>query len=155
MATYKRSTEDYVHDSLDGVKQACEIQEARGLSWPAALILLVASLWPAGADAGQTDVLLTAYFCEYVPGYYTGDGGGYCGATTSGLLPFPGAAACGDAFPLWTWLWLPELERWAVCVDRGGGLGPYSVDLWFATNRAMQESGVLGVGRTIAWAVGP
>lgn len=100
-------------------------------------------------------VNVTGYYCLYLEGYYAGDYGGYCGATTSGLLPFPGAAACGDAFPLWTWLWLPEIERWAVCVDRGGGLGPYSVDLWFATNRAMQESGALGVGRTVAWAVAP
>ena len=120
-----------------------------------ALILLATAVWPARAAQAQgvwQTVRTTAYYCEYVPGYYAGDYGGYCGTTASGLLPFEGAAACGAAFSLWTWLWLPELDRWAVCVDRGY-LAPEQVDLWYATNRAMQESGVLGIGCTIAWVV--
>jgi len=82
---------------------------------------------------------ITGYYCEQVPGYPIGDGGGYCGNTASGEPVRSGIAACGDQWSLRTKLFI---EDWGEveCLDRGY-LGYNQIDIFFPTNKDWVESG--------------
>lgn len=82
---------------------------------------------------------ITGYYCDQIPGYPVGDGGGYCGPTASGELPGPGIAACGEKWPLGTKLKVEGFGE-VVCLDRGR-LAQNQVDIFFPTNKDLAESG--------------
>lgn len=119
-----------------------------------ALALLWQAIAGSASEAVRVEVVTTGYYCTRIDGYYVGDGGGWCGPTASTLLPFPGAAACGSALGLYAWVYIEELGQWLWCVDTGH-LAPNGVDVFYPTNQALVESGVLGIGRTTAWVVWP
>lgn len=81
---------------------------------------------------------ITGYYCEQIPGYPVGDGGGYCGPTASGQLPRLGTAACGEKWPLGTRVRITGYGE-VTCLDRGY-LGWNQVDVFFPTNRDLAES---------------
>jgi 3D (Asp-Asp-Asp) domain-containing protein len=77
--------------------------------------------------------LVTVTVSGYVPSICPsvncwGDGS----ITAMGLTPGPSIAACGDAWPAFAVLWIPTYGA-VICGDRGGGLAPYQVDVWFPT----------------------
>ena len=112
------------------------------------LILLTSALvggMPGEASGETIQATITSYFCDYIPGYFKGDGGGYCGPMASGYLPFEGAAACGSYYALYTWVWIYDLQKWVICLDRGY-LGATQIDVFYQTNKDMELSGVLAVG---------
>jgi len=81
-------------------------------------------------------VIVTATVTGYVPAICPstncwGDGS----VTAMGLRPGPGIAACGEAWPAFAVLWVPTYGV-VICGDRGGGLAPYQVDLYFPTLEA-------------------
>ena len=82
---------------------------------------------------------ITGYYCEQVPGYPVGDGGGYCGNTASGEPVRSGIAACGEKWPPGTRL---LIEGWGEieCLDLGY-LGYDQVDIFYPTNKDLAESG--------------
>ena len=99
-----------------------------------------------GEASGETiRATTTGYYCLFLPGYFRGDGGGYCGKMASGYLPFEGAAACGSYYPLYAWIWIYDLQRWVICLDRGN-IGETQIDVFYQTNKELEESGVLAVG---------
>lgn len=74
-------------------------------------------------SGGTLIVSLTFYNCR-------GQGGGYCGAMSSGVGVYEGAAACGYGLPLGTRFSIVGEGRVYVCEDRG--LGPYDwIDIFF------------------------
>lgn len=82
---------------------------------------------------------ITGYYCKQIPGYFIGDGGGFCGNTASGKPVRLGVAACGNKWALGTKL---HVEGYGTveCQDRGH-LADSQVDIWFSTNKDMAESG--------------
>ena len=76
-----------------------------------------------------------------------------CAVTASGLPPHRTIAACGNAWPLGSVLWVRRAERIVVCGDRfGPGAPRHAVDLWFSTEQealkwGRRESRVLLVGQ--------
>lgn len=81
---------------------------------------------------------ITGYYCEQIPGFPVGDGGGYCGTTASGELAQLGTAACGEKWPLGTKLNIEGFGQ-VTCLDRGY-LGWDQVDIFFPTNRDLAQS---------------
>lgn len=96
---------------------------------------------PVVPENNSEAVRITGYYCERVSGYYIGDGGGYCVQTGKGYQLVPGIAACGEYWSIGTKL---HVEGYGdvICLDRGGGLSPTQVDIWFPTNKDMVESGM-------------
>ena len=90
-------------------------------------------------NVGEGEIVpITGYYCQQVPGYYIGDGGGYCGNTASGEPVRPGVAACGRKWPLGTKLFIEGYGQ-VVCLDRGH-LGQNQIDVFFPTNKDLAES---------------
>lgn len=94
-----------------------------------------ASTQPADGEVSR----ITGYYCQQVPGYYIGDGGGFCGRTASGEIVRPGVAACGYKWKLGTELHIEGYGE-VVCLDRGH-LAWNQVDVFFPTNKDLVESG--------------
>lgn len=92
----------------------------------------------SAANAEATLSRITGYYCQQVPGFYIGDGGGYCGISASGKTLTPGAAACGSKWSLGTNLLIEGYGR-VECIDRGY-LAWDQVDIWFPTNADMATS---------------
>lgn len=83
---------------------------------------------------GTLTVALTFYNCY-------GLGGGYCGAMSSGVGVYEGAAACGEGLPLGTRFSIVGEGRIYVCEDRGLG-DYYWIDIFFwdyASGRAWRN----------------
>jgi len=82
---------------------------------------------------------ITGYYCQYVPGFPRGDGGGYCNITASGKVPQRGMAACGPKYPLGTAVNIQGYGT-VVCEDRGH-LAYNQVDIFFPTNAELYTAG--------------
>ncbi len=74
---------------------------------------------------------------------YTNSGGAhpYEGLTASGEYTKEGFAACGPSYSFGTLFFVPPLERWFVCKDRGSAITDGHLDLWFATEDEALELG--------------
>lgn len=95
---------------------------------------------PAPSGGGSQVGLITGYYCEYVPGYPRGDGGGFCGTTRSGAPVAEGTAACGSNWPIGTTLRI-EGYGTVVCTDTGN-LSNNQVDIFFRTNERLHNAGI-------------
>lgn len=93
------------------------------------------------ADSSWIEAPITGYYCQYVPGYTYGDGGGYCGTTASGIVvgTYANMAACGWGWNLGDVIEIDGYGR-VICYDTGH-LGRYQIDLFFYTNAQMDLSG--------------
>ena len=49
--------------------------------------------------------------------------------TASGFPPGPRVVACGPKWPMYSAVYIPGYG-WGVCLDRGGGVRGYDVDVW-------------------------
>ena len=78
-----------------------------------------------GTLAGSYWSRITFYNC-------VGQGGGFCGRTASGATVTSGVAACGYAYTLGQVLRIQgdPTGHYYTCLDRGGGLNAYQVDVW-------------------------
>lgn len=81
---------------------------------------------------------ITGYYCQYIPGYFRGDGGGYCNLTAMGIQVAPGMAACGSNYPLGVYIDIESFGRY-LCADRGL-LSPNQIDIFFETNEQLEKS---------------
>lgn len=82
---------------------------------------------------------ITGYYCEQIPGYPIGDGGGYCTGTASGeQLRAEDSAACGAKWPMETKLQIEGYKQ-VTCIDTGY-LAWDQVDVWFPTNKDLEDS---------------
>jgi hypothetical protein len=63
---------------------------------------------------------------------WPGQGGGFCGRTASGATVTSGVAACGYGYQLGQVIRISgdPTGRQYTCLDRGGGLSAYQVDVW-------------------------
>lgn len=86
--------------------------------------------------SGKTVIApITGYYCEQIPGYPVGDGGGWCGITASGAQVAPGMAACGYNWNMGDVLHIQGHGN-VVCTDRGH-LNPNQVDVFYQNNAGL------------------
>ncbi len=78
---------------------------------------------------------------------YTNAGGvhPYQGQMASGEYTKEGVCACGPSYAFGTLFFVPSLERWFVCQDRGGAITDKNLDLWFATEEEALKLGRQGL----------
>ena len=107
---------------------------------PAPVIESGVSAQSVHQSGGSISGRVTGYYCSQIEGYTVGDGGGYCGNMASGVKVFAGAAACGYHWATGQRLNVDGYGE-VTCLDRGN-LEFTQVDIFFATNKAFDESGV-------------
>lgn len=81
---------------------------------------------------------ITGYYCQQIPGYPVGDGGGYCGITRLGVSVSLGIAACGSNFQLSSEIEVEGVGK--LLCDDTGILAEDQVDIYYPTNQDLALS---------------